>query len=648
MVTGLPHPDELDRWRAGVARTIADSGFAHALERHLDEILHVRRSEDFSTRLTGEELRAWLRLDPSVAEIVEGHDAEGDEFAHDRFHARVREDLARAEPCADPVILEADGSPMRCLRGPFRNWGRTVEFEPAVTFVPKTKTGLCNLVKWAASAGKSVRCAGYRHTYSDLYGSSGDVLVSMLDPSVVEKIPAPEPPIDPADQLQGIQVLEEIDGGRHALCRIGAATTNNQFRNWCVDRRGGDTRWTLPLNVIMSEITIGGSNATICHGAGWRNRTLSDLVVAVEFVNARGELQEVDDPRLLKAAAGAFGVLGIVTALTIKLDRMTFAALRPERIPVPLAIPPPPGVDVRALGFTRPSDSELQRARVDFVDRCENDYYAEWFWFPFQSDCWVNTWKNDGDRKEAVAFPSNWEARVQAAEEYLAELLNESVFRVLPGKWQAQVLSITAMAALPHGKRIVTPLIDALHFQRGIQNMRVHCAEWEVPIPPRADSPESPDWTLVQKVWWAVMEAIHRVPGTPLRLPLEMRVMGGSDVIMAAQQGNRFGTCSIEVITPLNVPLDAWTQLRQAVGDACCGFSGPDGRPLNVRPHWAKEWDGVTYRGIGALEYLKDHAYAGQLPEFLDALGEIAATGGYDTQEMLSRFGNPLLRDLLG
>ena len=44
----------------------------------------------------------------------------------------------------------------------------------------------------------------------------------------------------------------------------------------------------------MVEITWGGSNSPICHGAGLRNQTLSDLVTEIEFVNAKGELQTVN------------------------------------------------------------------------------------------------------------------------------------------------------------------------------------------------------------------------------------------------------------------------------------------------------------------------------------------------------------------
>ena len=78
-----------------------------------------------------------------------------------------------------------------------------------------------------------------------------------------------------------------------------------------MDKRGGAWNWTLPLNVIMVEITFGGSNAPIYHGAGIGNQTLSDLVASIEFVNPLGQVQTVKDPGQLAAAAGCFGLLGI-------------------------------------------------------------------------------------------------------------------------------------------------------------------------------------------------------------------------------------------------------------------------------------------------------------------------------------------------
>jgi hypothetical protein len=550
-----------------------------------------------------------------------------------------------------PDLREAGGSPVLYLdEVKFRNWGRTVRNTPALTFVPRTKHGVREIVRWASANHKTVRAAGYRHSWSEVFSDDGQVLISMLPPEVVETLPATEPPIDPQNELQGIQLVGTVreDGVRKALCRIGAATTNDQFRRWCLDESGGDLAWTVPLNVIMVEITWGGSNAPICHGAGLRHKTLSDLVAEVEFVNARGELQTVSDRALLKAAAGCFGLLGIVTSLTLKLDPMTHASLRPESPRLALAVPPPAGFRVpRAVDTRNISRTDLEKARRRFVRHCERNYYAEWFWFPYQENAWVNCWQNDGARADSRPYPSEEETRAQQAGTSFVQLLLDTEWLNLPGRTQAELFGALAMGALPRNVSIVTPVIEALHFQRGIHNLRVRDMEFEIPVPPRADDPTRPDWSICQRAWWDVIRNVYERADAPMRVALEMRIMGGSDVTLAPQHGNRLGTCSIEVLTNLRTPAREWRKFMQDVVDLWMSYEDPDGRPLNVRPHWVKQWQGLTFRGRPAISHLRNRAYAARIPEFRAGLRAIAKQGGYSTKD-LRMFSNPLLDDLFG
>jgi FAD/FMN-containing dehydrogenase len=549
-----------------------------------------------------------------------------------------------------PRLREADGRAVQYVATEFRNWGRTVRNTPAVTFVPRTKHGVQEIVKWAAAHGRTVRAAGYRHTWTDCYSDDGQVLISTLPLEVVEHLPAAEPGIDPLDQLQGIEVVGTVeeDGVTKALCRIGAGTTNEQFRRWALDRRGGNWSWTVPLNVIMVEITWGGSTSQICHGAGRRNRTLSDLVAEVEFVNARGELQTVSDPELLKAAAGCFGMLGILTAVTLKLDPMTYATLAPKLPRLALAVPPLDPSDVPAeIHMTGITAADLDAAASGFESQCEDAYYAEWFWFPYQQHAWVNTWHNDGARKDAHRYPGPWQTQVQQTEEYLLQLTAETVFRRLPGRAQAEIFGALASANLPHDVTVVTPLIEALHFRRGIQNFRVLDMEFEIPVPPRADDPSQPDWSICRRAWWDAIQAVYARPDAPMRVALEMRVMGGSDACLAPEHGNDLGTCSIEVLTNLRTSTDQWQSFMQQVTDRWMSYTDPDGRPLNTRPHWAKQWEGLTLRGRPVIDHLRDQAYAARIPEFRAAMQRIAAQGGYPPSA-LRRFSNPLLDELFG
>ena len=130
-----------------------------------------------------------------------------------------------------------------------------------------------------------------------------------------------------------------------------------------------------------------------------KTTTLSDIVVEVTYVDAHGNLQKVDDPTELRAASGAFGLLGIVTAVTLQLDTMGVVDMMPVKLPVMLAIPPPKDYplprEIQMMCESKGITSErLAQARDDFIKRCETDYYLEWFWFPYQEDCWVNTWSS--------------------------------------------------------------------------------------------------------------------------------------------------------------------------------------------------------------------------------------------------------------
>lgn len=420
-----------------------------------------------------------------------------------------------------------------------------------------------------------------------------------------------------------------------------------------MSQSGGQWNWSVPLNVIMVEITWGGSNGPICHGAGWRNQTLSDLVTEIEFVNCKGVLQTVTDPVQLKAAAGCFGLLGVVTSITLKVDPMTFANMRPSKASVALGVPPPPGYTVpKQIDMSGVTPAMLATATQDFITRCENDYYAEWFWFPYQSQVWINTWKNDGLRSDAKSYPSDLDSLLQWFEEWIAECLNNwSWFQMLPGAVQGVLLGASAMSQMPDiqptDPSIVAPLIDALHFRRGIQNMRVLDMELEIPIPALAADPTKPDWSVCQRAWWdAITAAYQRLADGPMRIALEMRIMADSSITMAPQYGNQFGTCSIEVLTNLNVTDTEWLSFMQQVCDSWSSYTDSAGNPLNVRPHWAKQWAGLTIQRMPVLNYLTGVAYKDRIPEFLAGLTAVAQAGGYPLADLDARFSNALLKTI--
>lgn len=115
------------------------------------------------------------------------------------------------------------------------------------------------------------------------------------------------------------------------------------------------------------RVTIGGVNGPICHGAGRRNRTISDQVVAIEYIDANGVHKTIVCKEQLKAAAGCFGLLGIVTHITFELGAMIYAVLRPKKIPISLAIPPLSASYVPLALYKNRTHKDIADANADFM-----------------------------------------------------------------------------------------------------------------------------------------------------------------------------------------------------------------------------------------------------------------------------------------
>ena len=95
-----------------------------------------------------------------------------------------------------------------------------------------------------------------------------NILISTLDLHTASALPNTESlkavfPFEHDSKATNLNRIEYVEKmfkiGEPTLIRVGCATTNEQLRSWCISNR----YHTLPLNVIMVEITLGGSNAPI-------------------------------------------------------------------------------------------------------------------------------------------------------------------------------------------------------------------------------------------------------------------------------------------------------------------------------------------------------------------------------------------------
>jgi hypothetical protein len=97
------------------------------------------------------------------------------------------------------------------------------------------------------------------------------------------------------------------------------------------------------------------------------------------------------------------------------------------------------------------------------------------------------------------------------------------------------------------------------------------CVEYglEIPVPAKADDPNTPDLTIVRRAWWDAINTVYVSspgdidPPCPLRLVLEMRLMRGSNLILAFQYGNLW-TVSIGVVSIPSIGLEAGLSFSKA------------------------------------------------------------------------------------
>jgi hypothetical protein len=60
----------------------------------------------------------------------------------------------------------------------------------------------------------------------------------------------------------------------------------------------------------MGRNSIAGCTAPICHGSGVANKTLSDFITEIYYMDAHGQHRHITDAAQIKAAAGGLGVYG--------------------------------------------------------------------------------------------------------------------------------------------------------------------------------------------------------------------------------------------------------------------------------------------------------------------------------------------------
>jgi hypothetical protein len=223
---------------------------------------------------------------------------------------------------------------------------------------------------------------------------------------------------------------------------------------------------------------------------------VNDYVRAVEYVDANGEHRTISDPEHLKAAAGHFGLLGVVTHITFELDKMSYAVLQPVKPDIGLAIPPLHREDIPIALRKTFTDKQYKTHSPTSKSALQTTITPNGSGSPAPSRPGSTAGTPRTDKTHRVDYPSPFLTWCQWVEGWLGMVITTSpIFQAFPGRWQAEILATFGMvASLPlnsppinkKSRDIVTALPNALHFRRGIQNMRVRDLEFQIPIPGQA------------------------------------------------------------------------------------------------------------------------------------------------------------------
>lgn len=173
------------------------------------------------------------------------------------------------------------------------NWSGSLRFSPERIVAPGDEEELANLVDQCAESGQPLRVVGAGHSSSPLVATD-DVLVTLErlacleshDAAAREAIAGAGMPIDEA--------------GRH-FQRLGLAFAN--------------------LGDIDNQ-TVAGALATGTHGSGMSLPNLSVHLIGGRLVTGSGEVVTFgvdEDPEILQAHRVSLGVMGILTALRLRL-----------------------------------------------------------------------------------------------------------------------------------------------------------------------------------------------------------------------------------------------------------------------------------------------------------------------------------------
>jgi len=386
--------------------------------------------------------------------------------------------------------------------GAWSNWTGDQRCRPAELVRPRDRDELAAAVAAAAAAGRKVSIAGSGHSFTATALTGG----TMVDVGALRGT------ID-ADRSSGMvkvaagTVLADLNEELH---RLGLAMENL-----------GD----------IDRQTIAGAISTGTHGTGAKLSNISAQVGAVEMVLADGSVRELGaaEPDLLRAAQVGVGVLGAISAVTLRCV---------------------PAFVLRRVDSPAPREEVLD----SFEERAAANDHFELFTFPYADSALVL-------ERNRVEGPPQPRGRLAA---YLNDVVLEN--------WALEAFSAAGRAfpgAIPRLSRLAAALASGSttvdRSDRVFANQRrVRFTEMEYGVP-RQHGPEA----ARRVVEWV------RSNRYPVFFPIEMRVAAGDDALLSPSHERDTAYIAVHQYRGMR-----WRPYFEAVEAIMNDYEG--------RPHWGK------------------------------------------------------------
>jgi len=254
-----------------------------------------------------------------------------------------------------------------------KNWAGNITWNPTEIAYPTSEEAIQKIVLKAANDRKKIRIIGTGHSFTPLCKTE-DVLISL-------------------DKFQGLITTDKDKV--QATVKAGTKLNNLGellFQEGMAMENLGD----------IDVQSIAGTISTGTHGTGQQFGTISTQVIALRFVNGKGEIvncSKTDNPVLFKAAQVSLGVLGIITQVTLQCVPAYKLALQNRK-------------------------ETIASVMDNLKERNDNNRNFEFYWLPYTETTWTKTSNIvESDEPDKINFFNYWSEYV--LENYLFKLLCE-------------------------------------------------------------------------------------------------------------------------------------------------------------------------------------------------------------------------------